>query len=255
MGYSDPKMMLVFGVSIVSILGFIFWELNTKDPMMDLRLFKQPLFSSGIGAAFLCFIGTSSVYFFMPFYLQIVLGYSPYQIGFFSASGAISMAVVGTFSGQLSDRYGPIKFAAAGLLIMAIGIFLLTTLTMNSSWVLPITGVIVTSFGMGTFYGPNNKAILSTIPQDFHGVVSGFIHLVRNSASVTSIAVGILIVTTFMASMGFAPTLSDLSNETEYSVLQSFVKGMRFGLICFGFALLAGFATSLSGGKFKETEG
>ena len=62
-GYSDPKMMLVFGVSIVSILGFIFWELNTKDPMMDLRLFKQPLFSSGIGAAFLCFIGTSSVYF------------------------------------------------------------------------------------------------------------------------------------------------------------------------------------------------
>ena len=254
-GYSDPKMMLVFGVSIVSILGFIFWELNTKDPMMDLRLFKQPLFSSGIGAAFLCFIGTSSVYFFLPFYLQIVLGYSPYQIGFFSASGAISMAVVGTFSGQLSDRYGPKKFAAAGLLIMAIGIFLLSTLTMNSSWVLPITGVIVTSFGMGTFYGPNNKAILSTIPQDFHGVVSGFIHLVRNSASVTSIAVGILIVTTFMASMGFAPTLSDLSSETEYSVLQSFVKGMRFGLICFGFALLAGFATSLSGGKFKETEG
>ena len=137
---------------------------------------------------------------------------------------------------------------------MAIGIFLLSTLTMNSSWVLPITGVIVTSLGQGTFYGPNNKAILSTVPQDFHGVVSGFIHLVRNSASVTSIAIGILIVTTFMASMGCAPTLSGLSIDTEYSVLQSFVKGMRFGLICFGITLLVGFVTSLSGGKFRETE-
>jgi hypothetical protein len=115
--------------------------------------------------------------------------------------------------------------------------------------------MVITSFGLGTFYAPNNKLILSTVPQDFHGVVSGFIHLVRNSASVISIAAGVLIVTTFMASMGFAPTLSGLSSETEYPILQSFVKGMRFGFICFGIVLIVGFVISLSGGRFKETDG
>ncbi len=254
-GYSDPKMILLFGFSIISIAGFIIWELNTNDPMMDLRLFKHPLFSLGIVAQFFYFLGTSVTHLLMPFYLQIVLGYSPYQIGFFLASGAMSMAIVGTFAGRLSDSFGPIKFMAAGMLICSIGLFLLANLSMNSSWVLPVTGMVITSFGLGTFYAPNNKLILSTVPQDFHGVVSGFIHLVRNSASVIIIAAGILIVTTFMASMGFAPTLSGLSSETEYPILQSFVKGMRFGFICFGIVLIVGFVISLSGGRFKETDG
>ena len=116
--------------------------------------------------------------------------------------------------------------------------FILSTLNMDSSWVVVVFGLILISFGLGTFYGANNKIILNAIPKDSHGVVSGFIHLVRNSASVISMGVGVGVVTSFMSSMGFAPTLAGLSDETEIAVLEAFVKGMKFVFLSFSVILV-----------------
>ena len=126
---------------------------------------------------------------------------------------------------------------------------------MDSSWVVVVFGLILISFGLGTFYGANNKIILNAIPKDSHGVVSGFIHLVRNSASVISMGVGVVVVTSFMSSMGFAPTLAGLSDETEIAVLEAFVKGMKFVFLSFSVILVFGFFVSLLGGKFREEFG
>ena len=252
LGYLDWRMIVLFLTSIFSVIGFVFRELTTSEPMMDLRFFKRRLFSSGVASAFLFFIGISCNYLFIPFYLQIVLGYEPYQIGFFTASSALSMAVVGSISGRFSDRFNPNWFTGSGLLISCLGMLILATLDMDSSWVAVVIGLILISFGLGTFYGANNKIILSAIPRNSHGVVSGFIHLVRNSASVISMGVGVVVVTSFMSSMGFAPTLAGLSVETEIAVLEAFVKGMRFVFLSFSFILMLGFFITWLGGKYMD---
>ena len=190
----------------------------------------------------------------IPLYLQIALGYTPYQMGMFSGAGALPMAVVGIFAGQLSDKYGPNGFTTAGISISVAGLAILANLNMDSSWVHPLAGMVCCSFGLGTFYGPNNKIILASVPRNFHGVVSGFIHLARNSSTVISIAVGILVVTTFMSSMGFAPTLAGLSSDTDFPVLNSFVNGMRVGFIAFATILILALAVSLCGGTYEEIE-
>ena len=251
-GYGNPAIIAVFLFSCVSFIAFMIREFKVELPLMDLRHFKRRLFSSGVGSAFLFFMGNSPVFFFMPFYFQIVLGYSPSQIGLMVAVASLTMAAVGTTSGQYADRFQPSIFTAAGLIIGALGLFILANLEVTSSWVLGLSGMVVSSFGLGVFYGPNNKLILSAVSPDSHGVVSGFIHLVRNSANVISIALGIIIVTSSMSSMGFAPTLAGLSYETEAPVLSSFVKGMKF---CFGIAggvLLLGFFVAVYGGKYRE---
>ena len=86
-------------------------------------------------------------------------------------------------------------------------------------------------------------------------MVSGFIHLVRNSASVISMGVAVVVVTSFMSSMGFAPTLAGLSVETEIAVLEAFVKGMKFVFLSFSFILMLGFLISFLGGKYMEEFG
>ena len=254
LGYGNLAIIAVFLFSGVSFIAFMIREFKVELPLMDLRHFKRRLFSSGVGSAFLFFMGNSPVFFFMPFYFQIVLGYSPSQIGLMVAVASLTMAAVGTTSGQYADRFQPSIFTAAGLIIGALGLFILANLEVTSSWVLGLSGMVVSSFGLGVFYGPNNKLILSAVSPDSHGVVSGFIHLVRNSANVISIALGIIIVTSSMSSMGFAPTLAGLSYETEAPVLSSFVKGMKF---CFGIAsgvLLLGFFVAVYGGKYREIE-
>ena len=92
--------------SVILLAAFIWWEMHTVSPMLDLRLFKRWLFSLGISAGFIAFLTTSSIPVMMPFYLQAVLGYSPREVGLLLIPNAIALAIVGPVSGRLSDLWG-----------------------------------------------------------------------------------------------------------------------------------------------------
>ncbi len=58
----------------------------------------------------------------MPFYLQVVLGFSPAKMGLIIVPNALVMAVIGPLSGRLSDRYGWRRFNVGGLALLATGL-------------------------------------------------------------------------------------------------------------------------------------
>ena len=70
---------VIFGsiLFLGSLSLFIWWELRSDDPMLDIRLFKTKLVGLGITAGWISFLGTSATRFMMPFYLQSILGWSP----------------------------------------------------------------------------------------------------------------------------------------------------------------------------------
>jgi len=74
--------------------------------MIDLRLFGHRLFAIGVAVSFISFIGMSSMRFLMPFYLQVVQGYNPQQMGLIMVPAAVTLIVLGPVGGRLSDRYG-----------------------------------------------------------------------------------------------------------------------------------------------------
>ena len=171
-------------VGVLTFVGlFVWWELRCAAPMFDVRLFKSRLFTLGVSASFISFVGMSSVRFLMPFYLQAVLGYSPTQVGLIIVPSAFCMIVMGPLSGRLSDRYGWRRFNVGGLMISAAGLFLLSRVTETSPLGLVMGGMILQSLGVGTFNAPNNSSILSTVDPSKYGVVSGFLNLVRTRAT------------------------------------------------------------------------
>ena len=110
----------------------------------------------------------------------------------------------------------------------ALGLIVLTNLTVEATWKLAIVGMLSTSMANGIFFGPNNKQILGSVSPSFHGVISGFMHTTRNSGSAIGISIGTAIATSVMAYVGYEPTLSDLTSDTATSVLDSFVRGIKF---------------------------
>ena len=97
-----PQVRMGFPAIMGALLGFgtllgtfIWWELRTSSPLLDLRLFKRRTFSYGISANWLSFLGSSSVLFLMPFYLQRVLGFSPQASGLITVPAALCMAGMG----------------------------------------------------------------------------------------------------------------------------------------------------------------
>jgi MFS family permease len=249
-GLASPSILAALLGSAALLAAFIWWELRTSTPMLDVRLFKRKTFSFGVSANFLIFLGGSAVLFLTPFYLQRVLGYTPWKAGLIVVPGALLMAFLGPLSGRLSDRYGWRMFTVGGLALSVTGLFILSRLTEGSSLALIMSGLILQSCGMGVFYSPNTSSVLSVVERERYGVVSAFLNLTRNSANVSSVAAATAIVTATMGAMDYEPSLAAVSCGVGSGVCAAFTLGLQKAYRVMMLLLLA--AMAVSAFKFEK---
>ena len=247
----DPRIILTGAGVLALIASFIWWELHTSDPMLDLRLFRRRTFSFGSSAAFLAFFGSSGVLFLMPFYLQGVLGYSTVKSGLVVVPAALFMAVLGPISGRLSDRYGWRPFTVGGLALSVTGMFLFSRITVDSSLALVLPALILHSSGNGVFYSPNSSSIISAVGQEHFGVVMGLLSLIRNAANVTSVAAATAVVAVTMGILGYEPSLEAV-RAGGAGVGEAFTQGLRYTFL--GMMGILTLAMVVSAFTFQQTQ-
>lgn len=248
-GWTSPPIVAAMLIFVGLLSAFIWWELRVPAPMLDLRLFTRRVFAMGVLASFVSFLGTQSVRFMMPFYLQGVLGYTPSQMGLIMLPTAITMTIMGPLAGRLSDKYGWRKFNIAGLTLSATGLFIISRLSETSPLMLVIGAMMMQAAGNGLFSSPNAASIYSAAESKRHGVVSALLSLVRNSANVTSIALATTIVTATMISLGYVPDLGNVRTSEDAGVLGAFVSGLRTLYLVMGSVLIIGIAASIFKGS------
>ncbi len=251
-GWMSIPILAAFVLSAGMFVAFIWWELRTTAPMFDLRFFRDRIFSCGVSAGFLTFLGQSSVLFLMPFYLQNVLGYSPKIAGLAVMPGALCMAIMGSVSGTLSDRFGWRWFTVGGMMFSILGLMILSRVTEVSPLWEVIPGLVLVNCGMGLFYSPNTSSVLSAVGRESYGVVSGFLNLVRNSANVISLAIATTIVTVTMGSLGFEPSLEAVRTNSVEGVRGAFIVGMRYAFYVLVALVIASLTVSLLQGRAKD---
>ena len=250
-GWTSVPILIAFVLSASMFIGFIWWELRAPVPMFDLRFFRDRVFSCGVAAAFLTFLGQSAVLFLMPFYIQNVLGFSPKIAGLVVMPGALCMAILGAVSGTLSDKFGWRWFTVGGMASSTVGLIILSRVTETSHLYEVIPGLILISGGMGTFYSPNSSSVLSAVGRESYGVVAGFLNLVRNSANVMSLAIATTIVTITMGSLGFEPSLEAVRNDAVEGVRGAFAVGMRYAFYVLITLVIASMTISFLQGRPK----
>ncbi|MDE2718037.1 MAG: hypothetical protein OXI33_13650, partial [Chloroflexota bacterium] len=161
--------------------------------------------------------------------------------------------ITGPLGGRLSDKFGWTPFNVGGLLLSAVGLFILSRATEMSPLWLIVVGTVTQSVGTGTFNAPNNSSIFSVVERRRYGVISGFINLVRNTANITGIAVATTIVVTVMGSQGFEPSLAAVSDSGAEGVLGAFTSGMKTAYLTMSGLVLLGAALSvLKGGRGRS---
>ena len=251
LGWTSPPIAAGFAAVIGLAAFFTYWELRNRSPMLDVTLFRHRVFTIGVAASMISFMGISSVRFLMPFYLQTVLGYSPGRVGLVLVPAAFAIIIVGPLGGRLSDRYGWTLFNVGGLLCSAAGLFILSRATEASPVWLIVLGTVTQSIGTGTFNPPNNSSILSVVERSRYGAMSGFVNLVRHSANITGIAVATTIVVTVMGAQGFEPSLGAVSESESgaQGVLGAFTSGMKTAYLYMAGLVFAGAVLSMLKGK------
>ena len=250
-GWMSAPILAAFVLSAGMFVAFIWWELRTATPMFNLRFFRDRIFSCGVSAAFLTFLGQSSVLFLMPFYIQNVLGYSPKIAGLVVMPGALCMAIMGSVTGTLSDKFGWRWFTVGGMVFSTVGLAILSRVTDTSPLWEVIPGLILVNCGMGMFYSPNSSSVLSAVGRESYGVVSGFLNLVRNSANVISLAIATTIVTVTIGSLGFEPSLEAVRTASVEGVRGAFTVGMRYAFYVLIALVIASMTMSILQGSSR----
>lgn len=178
-GFGDWIIYVLFVISVVTAVLFIRTERRVAEPMVDLQLFKNRLFSVNIGTALLAFIASAGITLLIPLYLQDVMGFDTQKTGLWMVISPIAMALVAPISGMLSDKIGSRLLTTIGLSVALAGYIVLTTFTANTSMLVYSITFILTGAGTGFFQSPNNSAVMGSSPKERLGVASGLLSLTR----------------------------------------------------------------------------
>jgi EmrB/QacA subfamily drug resistance transporter len=190
-GWSTANgVLLAVGLFLLAL--FVMWEYRAPAPLIDLRLFRDRVLASALGAAFFQALGYFAVFFLVIMYLQGVRGLTPFVASLLVAPGYVVGAVVGPFSGRLADRIGARLPATVGLAFQIAGILVYSTLSLVSPPWIVVLGAALSGCGSGFFFSANSSAVMANAPRNAYGVASGLLRTIANIGMVGSFAVGLL---------------------------------------------------------------
>jgi EmrB/QacA subfamily drug resistance transporter len=171
------------------IIFFVNIEIRAKQPVLDLRHFRNRPFAAANVSALISFMAMYSVILLMPFLLQDELKYSPQEVGIVFMAVPLVMSVVSPLSGWLSDRTNSHVLSSIGIGIAALSILSLGNLNDNSSFTEVAFRLSLLGLGMGLFQPPNNSIIMGSLPKEQLGIAAGIMGTMRNMGMVIGVAV------------------------------------------------------------------
>lgn len=174
-GLNSPLFYGLMGLGLGCFLLFIAAEKKASNPLVDLTLFHNRVFSGSVGGLFMMFLTYSAYILLMPFYLLQGVGLKPEQAGIMMTVVSLVAIFIGPISGRLSDRYGPAVFSTLGAAVTVVAFFLFTGWTAEETWIGMLPALSLAGLGMGMFQSPNNSSIMGAVPKDRLGTASAMI--------------------------------------------------------------------------------
>jgi EmrB/QacA subfamily drug resistance transporter len=210
------------------LCGFIWWETRCRYPALDLSLFRVRAFSFGNVARLISFVVISMSNLIMPFFLQLAMSADPMRAGMLVAPTPLCLALLSPLSGWLSEKLGARSLSAAGLALMGVAFFALSSLTARATDVDVALRLGLLGIGFGFFQTPNNYALMSSLPQERVGVGSSFLAIVRSVGNSMGAALGTTILSAHLIAVSGQTSLENLKamiTNTDSQVLEAFLNG------------------------------
>ncbi len=210
-GWTDTTVVGGFLVGLAVLVAFVAWELRTDHPILDVRLFGNPRFSGASLAITLVFFALFGSIFFLTQYLQFVLGYGTLTAGLAISPVALALMVAAPSAPILTKRFGYKAMVATGLAIVAGGLVLLSTASVDSGYGLILAVIVTMGVGMGLAMTPATDSIMGSLPREKAGVGSAVNDTTREVGGALGVAIlGSLLAAGYHSSMDQSAALHAL---------------------------------------------
>ena len=184
-----------FGISVVSLIGFIWWEFRVEHPLVDLRVFRHRNFTVGLilmttlGAIL---YGTTAQ---IPLFLQTLMGYPALQSGYAMSPRGIAAFAATMFVGRIVGKVRARWLLCVGFALLAVSSFMLSGINLQVAQIDVIWPSLVNGVAISFIFVPLTATTMSQLGQMEIGNASGLYNLMRNLGG----SIGIAFVTTMLA--------------------------------------------------------
>lgn len=188
-GWTAPRTLLMTALGLLFVAAFVVWEARAKDPMLDVRLFRNRGFSASAVALTLVFFAMIGVFFSLSQTLQLVYGYTPLTSSLSMLPMSLMMMIVAPQISRIVGRFGPRTTISSGLLLASLGMAGLSTLSVDSSYWHLLFPLAVTSCGMSLAMAPATDQLMANVPRDRAGMGSATNDVTREVGASLGVAV------------------------------------------------------------------
>ncbi len=206
-GWTSGLVVSLFIASLILLVGFVRWELQSASPMLDPRYFKNRHFSLGSLTISLSFMAMFGMFFLITQYFQFAQGHSPIAAAIRILPFAATMVVVAPRSPRAVERFGARYTVSAGLVLAAGGLVGLGLVAPHTHYGFVVIAIVLMAAGLGLLMPPSTEAIVSSLPQDKAGVGSA----VNDTTREVGGAIGIALLGS-LASVGYR---NDIASATD----------------------------------------
>ena len=174
----------------VILTAFAWWQVRRPDPMLDVRLFRNPRFSAASVSIALAFFGLFGFIFMITQYFQVVRGFDPLRAGLATLPFAVVTAAFSPVAIMLMRRFGTKLIVTAGLLLMSGGFVVAATTEVDSSyWGKIVIAMSLMASGLALTTSPATEAIMGALPPEKAGAGSAVNDTTREVGGTLGVAI------------------------------------------------------------------
>ncbi|NBS00099.1 MAG: MFS transporter [Actinobacteria bacterium] len=189
-GWTSSTSIAGFIGTAVLIAGFIWRELNTEHPLLDVRVFSDMRVTAATSSIAIAFFSLFGFTFLVTQYFQFVRGYDPLESGLRTLPFAIGAGITSPIAAQLSLRYGPKRIVPIGLLFMGIAQIGAGMFEADSAYFGPVVGsMVLMACGLALVTSPASESVMGSLPRDMAGVGSAINDTSREIGGTLGVAI------------------------------------------------------------------
>jgi EmrB/QacA subfamily drug resistance transporter len=214
-GWSDAQTLATVFAGLALLAFLVFNEWRAAQPIMPLRLFAHRERAGAYGARVLFLGAMMGFWFFTTQYLQVVLGFSPFQAGLAFLPMTLANFAVAVAVPRLTRRFGNARLLAGGLTLVLVGMAWLSQVAVDSSYIAGVAlPMVLIGVGQGGTLSPLTSSGIAGVAPEDAGAASGLVNVAHQLGG--SLGLGVLVVV-FAAASG-ASGASDARAELAHRV-------------------------------------
>ncbi|OZD00313.1 MFS transporter [Rhodococcus sp. 06-221-2] len=231
-GWLSPASIGAYTAGCVALAAFVWWELRTPSPVLDLNLFRIRRFSLPALAIAVGYFSMFGFLFMITQYFQGVMELTPLQFGVHSLPFAVSIAVGAPLATLIAQRIGTTAVIVFGLVVMSIGMFIAGQVEVETPYLGPVVvSMILMGLGLAIVQGPATESIMSSVTLDEAGAGSAVNDTTREVGGTLGVAVlGSIVASIYTTKVGprvdaipdaiMEPYQKAFARETVVSVIE-----------------------------------